>query len=544
MSHFLGLVNQARKIMYVVLYARVSTKRQAKSDISIREQILQMTAYCKDRGYKIVGIYKDEGASARSDRRPIFQQMIDDLTSGRVKAQAVVVSNRTRYFRDVYGAQKYERLLGQKSIEIISLDLPTEGMSLPAKHLTTTVVDASSQYSSELNGTVTLATMLGNARKGYFNGGKPPYGYRTRTVLNEKGEPKSKLAVCPSEKKVVQHIFSLYIQGTGAKRIASTVNKEGIRWRKGKRWTKGKVLDVIANPIHKGQYTYNRRSHVTRRENPEDEQIRIKVEPTVHERTFNLAQEIRRRNAPAITKPAVVSSPLLLTGLLVCGLCGAPMGLETGKSGRYRYYNCSRFLREKSCSGQRIRVDLLDREVLDHVSQRLFTRGRLSLLLREYAKDMKGQKGKIKTELEIIRSEIREKEAELENVYLAIRKGIVKEDNIDELIIRLKGEIRSLQGGLHETEVGTKLALPPHVFSPTFLGRFRLRLSEVLASDTPRAKSYLRLLLDKVRLKGRKVTLVARKSALLAALATNGPRHATPVPAAGQVWLPGQDWNL
>ena len=220
------------------------------------------------------------------------------------------------------------------------------------------------------------------------------------------------------------------------------------------------------------------------------------------------------------------------------------MGLETGKSGRYRYYNCSRFLREKSCPGQRIRVELLDREVLDHVSQRLFTRGRLSLLLREYAKDMKGQKGKIKTELEIIRSEIREKEAELENVYLAIRKGIVKEDNIDELIIRLKGEIRSLQGGLHETEVGTKLALPPHVFSPTFLGRFRLRLSEVLASDTPRAKSYLRLLLDKVRLKGRKVNLVARRDALLAALATNGPRHATPVPAAGQVWLPGQDWNL
>jgi len=527
--------------MNAVLYARVSTKRQAKSDISIPEQIRGMTAYCKERGYRIVGIYKDEGASARTDRRPVFQQMILDLTSGKVKVQAVIVFNRTRFFRDVFGAQKYERTLAHKDIEIIALDLPTEGMGAPVKHLTTTIVDATSQYFSELNGTVTLGTMLGNARQGYFNGGKPPYGYRTVRVLNEKGEPKSKLAIRVSEGKVAQRIFSTYIQGIGAKKTAIILNEDGIRWRNGKRWTKGRVLDVISNPIHRGEYIYNRRSHRTKKQNPEDEQIKIRVEPTVDEETFNLAQEIRKRNAPSTTNPAVVSSPLLLTGLLVCDLCRAPMGLETGKSGRYRYYNCSRFLREKSCPGQRVRVELLDREVLDHVGQRLFSVRRLSLLLREYAKDMKGQKRKIKTEQQATRSEIREKEGELENIYLAIRKGIVKEGNIDELIVRLKDEIRDLQGRLHEPEAARKSVLPPHVFSPAFLGRFRLRLTQALASDTPRAKSYLRLLLRKVRLKGEKVTLVARRDALLTALATNGPPQATQVPTAGPVWLPGLD---
>jgi len=530
--------------MDVVLYARVSTKRQAESDISIREQIRRMRAYCEERGHRAVGVYKDEGVSGRTDRRPVFQQMILDLTSSKVKAQGVVVLNRTRFFRDVYGAKKYERILAQRSIEIISLDLPTEGMDPSVRNLTTTVVDATSQYYSELDSTVTLGSMLGNARQGYFNGGKPPYGYRTARSLNERGKPKSKLTIHSVEGTVVQRIFSLYIQGNGSKRVAQILNTEGILWRRGKRWIKARVLDVIANPIHKGECIYNRRVSRTKKKNPEEEWVRVKVEPTVDEETFDLAQEIRRRNAPTITNPAVASSPLLLTGLLVCDLCGSRMVLETGKSGHYRYYNCSRFLENKTCPGQRVRVELLDGEVLDHVARKLFSLRRLSLLIRQYARDMKGERSSLKAEREAILSQIREKESELENVYLAIRRSIVKEGNIDELIERMKGEISVLRGKLNETDAARRSTLPPHVFSHPFLRKFQLRLTQTLASDVSRPKSYLRLLLDKVRLNGETVTLEARRDTLLAALATNHQPGAPRVPTAGLVWLPGQDSNL
>jgi len=120
--------------MNVVLYARVSTKRQAENEASILEQIRRMRIYCEEKGHKILDRYKDEGASARTDKRPIFQNMILDITSGRVKAQAVIVFNRSRFFRDVYGAKKYERMLARKGIEIIALDIPTEGMDRPVKH--------------------------------------------------------------------------------------------------------------------------------------------------------------------------------------------------------------------------------------------------------------------------------------------------------------------------------------------------------------------------------------------------------------------------
>jgi len=538
-----GVISHIKKIINVVLYARVSTKRQAENEASILEQIRRMKIYCEEKDYRIVGIYKDEGASARTEKRPTFQKMILDLTSGRVQAQAVIVLNRTRYFRDVYGAQKYERILDRKGIEIISLDLPTEGMDLSAKHYTTILFDAAGQYHSELDGVATLGGMLGNARLGYYNGGKPLYGYRSVKILNERGKLKSKLVVCSTEKEQVRRIFSLYLRSFGGGRIAKILNDEGVRWRNGKRWKKAKILEIIANPIHKGEYIYNRRVSRTKRENPESEWVRVKVEPTVDEETFNLAQRIRERNAPTVTNPAIVSSPLLLTGLLVCGLCGSAMSLETGKSGRYRYYNCTRYLREKSCPGQRVRVEILDREVVEHMSQKLFSIKRLSLLLREFLNDMKRQRKGRKGEEAAIQSEIRGKEGELENVYLAIRKGIVKEGNIDEVIGQLKGEIAVLRGKLSESEKATEFTLPPHAFSPKFLREFQLTLSQTLGSDVSRAKSYLRLLLSKVRLNGRSVTLVAKKNILLGAILANDQPKLAQVPTAGRVWLPGRDSN-
>ena len=58
----------------VAVYARVSTTRQAESDISIPDQLKQAESYCKARAWHIVRQYVDPGASALDDKRPQFQR--------------------------------------------------------------------------------------------------------------------------------------------------------------------------------------------------------------------------------------------------------------------------------------------------------------------------------------------------------------------------------------------------------------------------------------------------------------------------------------
>jgi hypothetical protein len=88
------------------------------------------------------------------------------------------------------------------------------------------------------------------------------------------------------------------------------------------------------------------------------------------------------------------ASPLLLAGLLRCTRCGDPCQLESsGKldpSGQpYRYYNCRRFCRsgKGTCAGYRIAVDTLDKAVLTHIAEHVFTEARCQEILRDFVED-------------------------------------------------------------------------------------------------------------------------------------------------------------
>jgi site-specific DNA recombinase len=56
------------------LYLRVSTGRQADSDLSIPDQRRQAEAYCASRGWEIVADFVEPVVSATDDRRPEFQR--------------------------------------------------------------------------------------------------------------------------------------------------------------------------------------------------------------------------------------------------------------------------------------------------------------------------------------------------------------------------------------------------------------------------------------------------------------------------------------
>ncbi len=62
--------------MRVVLYARVSSERQAEKDLSIPAQLKAMREQAAKRGWRVIEEFVDEAESARSADRPEFQRMI------------------------------------------------------------------------------------------------------------------------------------------------------------------------------------------------------------------------------------------------------------------------------------------------------------------------------------------------------------------------------------------------------------------------------------------------------------------------------------
>ena len=73
--------------------------RQAKNDISIPDQLAQAVRYCRSKGWHIAREFIDTGASARDDKRPEFQRLIDAACVDPSPFDVVLVHSQSRFFR-------------------------------------------------------------------------------------------------------------------------------------------------------------------------------------------------------------------------------------------------------------------------------------------------------------------------------------------------------------------------------------------------------------------------------------------------------------
>lgn len=85
----------------VALYIRVSTEEQAMHGYSLQAQEDNLVQYAQNHGYKVVGIYRDEGHSARKPimKRKVMLRLLEDVKCGKI--DRIYVTKLDRWFRNV-----------------------------------------------------------------------------------------------------------------------------------------------------------------------------------------------------------------------------------------------------------------------------------------------------------------------------------------------------------------------------------------------------------------------------------------------------------
>ena len=89
-----------QKEIKAVAYARVSSKEQAEKELSIPAQLEVIRNYCKQKGYSLIHEYIDAGKSAKTDKRPEFQQMIVAAKKQNKGFTAIIVHKFDRFSRN------------------------------------------------------------------------------------------------------------------------------------------------------------------------------------------------------------------------------------------------------------------------------------------------------------------------------------------------------------------------------------------------------------------------------------------------------------
>ena len=534
--------------MRVVLYARVSTQRQAEKDLSIPDQISQLKSYCGKQGYDVAEVFREEGASATDDNRPVFRRMVQYVFDPSHEVGAILVLTTSRFFRDALQARLYKRDLTKHGVQVIATT--QEVSDDPSGKFVEGIFELQDQFESQMNGFHTLRGMKENARRGYFNGSTPPFGYRVN-VISEGDKDRRVLVPDEQEVETVRRIFSLYVDGldgqrVGVKRITQILNAEGRFSRKGKLWTKQRVQERLADTVYRGEFYFNRKDGRSGQLKPRSDWILVAVPPIVDEEVFDRAVKIREQNLPSSQKPpSVTSSPLLLTGVFFCDKCGARMQLETAKSNKYRYYNCSAYTRRgrDACPGHRVPQAEFEKLVLDHLASKVFSMVRVQQLVRRLVSVVATARAESRERADNLKRQISELEANIRKYLDAFEKGTMLEADAGARVRELRSEQDHLK--LQLTRLTSSHTIPPYVHTTSFLRRFHGSLKQAFLTNAKgMGQRYIRLFVSRIVMSGSTLTIEANTAAFFGAACSAATKKGTAVelttvPTVDLNWLAG-----
>jgi site-specific DNA recombinase len=283
--------------------------------------------------------------------------------------------------------------------------------------------------------------MFSKAASGQHTGGCC-YGYDSVAVNGH-----VELRVNPIEAAVVRRIFEMSVAGLGIKKIATTLNDEGVRGPKNQ-WSATGVRDLLRNERYCGTLLFGRtrwevRGGVRRKidvpksewKGTERQDLRIVPDAlwtAVRGRIDSTFKTYLRQQGGRLTgKPerGLMASSYLLSGMLVCGLCGGSLTGRTTRSTsdqEHRYYVCGthRTRGRTACTNNlSLNADAIHNMIVTAFQNDVLTVERVERTVRGALEDQSEHPAQVEARRQALTQALEKVESELERLTNAIAGG-------------------------------------------------------------------------------------------------------------------------
>ena len=402
-------MNMDEKIKSAGIYIRVSTFDQAREGFSLREQEERLKEFCKFKRYNIYKVYQDAGISAKNDKRPAYQEMIEDVKKGNINV--IVALKLDRLTRSVYDIEKLMKFVNDYECDIDCM-ADESNTTTSNGRMVMRIMTSVSQNEIEKCSERTKFGMAGAIKNGHIP---------NRTGLGFKRKNK-KLVPDPLTKDIIVRIFDLYLEGKSHQAIANIYNKEKVLGKTN--WYDSTIQKILSNELYKGDYVNGKRTkHPTYYENV--------IEPIVSKEKWESCQYQKLRNARHYERTATY----LFTNKLKCSKCGNFLGghATTKTNGKkYYYYKCN------TCKTYFNEIDIekeLKAFMLELAKQD-------DLINNYYTPFIKS---KLEDKTEDYKKGIKELDKQLDRIKTAYIKGVVKLEDFDKEIKHIEYQKSDLE---------------------------------------------------------------------------------------------------
>lgn len=359
-------------LKYDAIYARQSVDRM--DSISIESQI----DYCK---YETRGgeyrVFQDKGYSGKNTDRPNFQIMLDAIRRGEIKR--VIVYKLDRISRSILDFATMMAEFQENSVEFVSCTEKFD-TSTPMGRAMFNICIVFAQLERETIQQRVTDAYISRSRKGFYMGGRVPYGYQLETYMID-GKKTSRYMIVPEEAKIVKIIYSMYaVPQTSFGDIVHYLVDNGIPNVRGKGqiWDRARIADMIKNPIYvkadldvyqfykqqgsvlhddpslfigtNGCYLYSEKGAGRKTIHLEGQHIVLAPHEGIVPSDIWIKARRKCLNNKQVAKPLKAKNTWL-AGKIKCGKCGYALTIRKSNTKIGRYFICSRRMQTNLCEG-------------------------------------------------------------------------------------------------------------------------------------------------------------------------------------------------
>ena len=348
----------------VCAYARVSTEN-GKQGLSLENQVETYTRLIKGNPeYAFVDVYADLGISGRSDKRPAFQQMMQDARAGKI--DLIITKSISRFARNTVTLLKYVRELKDLGVAVLFEENNIRTDSSEGEMMLTILASFAQEESRSFS-----ENLRWTLRKKFEHG---EGNINTSRFLGYDKDENGQLVINEKEAKIVRRIYDMYLSGMGTFQIKNKLNEEKVPTVTGALWRPGAIMYILRNEKYKGdmylQKTYTPESvghSVPNRGEVQSFYVTGAHEAIIDPEDWERVQELivynneqRRINA----HKAKFQNRYPNSGMLKCPYCGASLIRRHVFGGKIEWL-CRTYIElgVNTCKGIRIR----DMEIGDRV---------------------------------------------------------------------------------------------------------------------------------------------------------------------------------
>lgn len=455
---------------HVALYIRLSKEDENEGPSeSVTNQKSLLDEFVQKHRLSVYDVYVDDGWSGTNFDRPDFQRMIADIEAKKVNM--VITKDLSRLGRDYIMTGHYmERYFPEKRVRYISLlDGIDTGVDSTANDITPFRAIMNDMYAKDISKKI-KSVKRDKQRKGQFIGGKPMYGYKMHPT------EKNKIVIDDEVAPIVRRIFSMALEGTSCRQIATTLNDEGIPspatycgWNMGRKgpyaglWSSERVTEMLKNETYIGNMVQGRMVKVNYKSKKCLRQdcsnwvvVENTHEPLIDRETFKKVQMLINSRKHTRTR----TYDFLLKGLIFCHECGYPMAVinRPPASGEDRlFFVCrtyQRFTKAGVCTCHLIKEKTVTEAVLAKVQEvcGVFLDPNELQPIAVLALEEARRADSPEAEIQILQNKISSMTANLDKMYMDRLTGLLAEADFERIYQRIKGERTALEEKLREME--------------------------------------------------------------------------------------------